>query len=726
MWFYLAPTQLGGSSTYVTTHGISMEPRFHTGDLAIVRSQSTYRIGEIVAYQNHELHTIVLHRIIGREGDRYIFKGDNNNFVDPEHPLASQLIGALWLHIPGAGARLQSIRSPALMGALLFFGMLLLTGGAFARTRGRRRRDRRAGEGAAHTPTQFPKHPANPVVGVLAVGLAALLPFVALALLAFTRPPSERRPYKIPYKQSGVLSYSADAPPGPVYADDRAVTGDPLFTHVLSAVDMRFAYTFHTAAAHSLAGKASLYATIASTSGWQHTFTLGAPTNFRGDHAVATGTLDLTSLLALLQNVENTTKARGTYTLAITPRVSANGASELVPVHAAFSPEVKFALDETELQPVASGSSSSAAASSSAPQFAASSSGSVTGTRNEPLSLSLGFARPSVATARTIALSAIAIILGAVLAMLALIRPILASIRPRRRDESEAIRSRYGHLIIPVAHVSQLPGIAVIDVADMDALARIAEHYDRSILYEVTQEGHAFWVADESGQFRFMLHAPEPISEHELPAAAWSAEQHSPVPNWEESPTAELAAVPAWTADVEGTATQWAQNGRAPTSAESVPQDPAVAPTWPESAAETPAVAPTWPESAAETPAVAPTWPESAAEEPAPAPAWEESYEVYAPAWAGEGDGFDASASNVPASEVYADELELGGVFRASGTQPPAPESVTPEEPAPEVWQPEEEPATVVLEPSTEHAPSERGGVSRTRAGAVFVHVTGF
>src|SRR5277367_6967987 len=122
-WFYIAPTQLGGSATYVVTHGISMEPRFHTGDLAIVRSQSTYNVGEIVAYRSKLLQTIVLHRIIGREGARYIFKGDNNDFVDPEHPAADQLIGALRVHVAGVGGRLEAIRSPALMGALLFFGV---------------------------------------------------------------------------------------------------------------------------------------------------------------------------------------------------------------------------------------------------------------------------------------------------------------------------------------------------------------------------------------------------------------------------------------------------------------------------------------------------------------------------------------------------------------------------------------------------------------------------
>jgi hypothetical protein len=101
-------------------------------------------------------------------------------------------------------------------------------------------------------------------------------------------------------------------------------------------------------------------------------------------------------------------------------------------------------------------------------------------------------------------------------------------------------------------------------------------------------------------------------------------------------------------------------------------------------------------------PAVAAASAGSAAEEPTPAPAWEESY------------------------EVYAEELELRGEFRASGAQPAPPESVAPEETAPEGWQTEEEPDTVVLERTAGRAPGEPGGVSRTRAGAVYVHVTGF
>ena len=85
-WLVLAPTQIGGETSYVTTSGISMAPRFHSGDLAVVRPAENYKVGDIVAYRSTMLRTVVLHRIIAVKGDRYVFKGDNNDFVDPTRP----------------------------------------------------------------------------------------------------------------------------------------------------------------------------------------------------------------------------------------------------------------------------------------------------------------------------------------------------------------------------------------------------------------------------------------------------------------------------------------------------------------------------------------------------------------------------------------------------------------------------------------------------------------
>jgi signal peptidase I len=445
LWFCFAPVPLGGSATYVVTHGTSMEPRFHTGDLAIVRPQSSYHVGEIVAYHNHELHTIVLHRIIGREGDRYVFKGDNNDFVDPERPLASQLIGALWIHVPGLGARLQSIRSPGALGALVFLGVLLLAGGVFTGRRRRRGRERRGGEHAPRPLVQLPKGHAKPPTAVLAAGVVALLPCLALALLAFTRAPSARQQVSIPYKQSGTLSYSAAAAPGPAYPDGRVATGEPLFTRVLNAVELRFSYRLHSHASKSLSSVGTLAATITSTNGWHTTLALGPPRRFRGDHAVIAGTLDLGSLQALTDSLEATTKVKGTYTIAVKPRVSTTGTLAGAPLHATLSPEARFAETEGELElekpaTAAIGQASSTSAGKSATEaLSSSASGSATGAREEPQSLSLGAVSISVARARTASLVAIALVLGALVALLALLRPLRARLAPER-DEPAAIR----------------------------------------------------------------------------------------------------------------------------------------------------------------------------------------------------------------------------------------------------------------------------------------------
>jgi hypothetical protein len=204
----------------------------------------------------------------------------------------------------------------------------------------------------------------------------------------------------------------------------------------------------------------------------------------------------------------------------------------------------------------------------------------------------------SVATARTIALVAILTLIGALLAILALLQPILASVAPRRRDESASIRARYRHLIVPVERVWPLPGVPVIDVADMDALARIAEHYDRSILHEATADGDAFWVADESGQFRYALGAPSFAAD----APAFAAD------------------APAWSADDELPVDARPANGQVHE----------------------------------------PSWPVDA---PVEEPAWPATAELVAP-----------SVSEGLIGEVYADELDLGGVYTES-VAPPVVES---------------------------------------------------
>src|SRR5262249_9365599 len=139
-WCFFAPVALGGSTTYVVTEGVSMQPRFHSGDLAIVRPESSYRVGDIVAYRSQMLQTIVLHRIIARDGSRYVFKGDNNDFVDQEHPTARQLVGKLGPTGPRAGRARAWLGRPATSAVGSGVAAVLVLGSGFGVGARRRRR----------------------------------------------------------------------------------------------------------------------------------------------------------------------------------------------------------------------------------------------------------------------------------------------------------------------------------------------------------------------------------------------------------------------------------------------------------------------------------------------------------------------------------------------------------------------------------------------------------
>ncbi|MBJ7454191.1 MAG: signal peptidase I, partial [Blastococcus sp.] len=111
MWLFW-PTSLGGGTTYVVTHGQSMEPGFSTGDLAVLRPTGSYEVGDVVAYRSESLDTVVMHRIVAVDGDRFVIQGDNNDFLDTDRPTEDQLLGTLFRQVPQGGKILDAITSP--------------------------------------------------------------------------------------------------------------------------------------------------------------------------------------------------------------------------------------------------------------------------------------------------------------------------------------------------------------------------------------------------------------------------------------------------------------------------------------------------------------------------------------------------------------------------------------------------------------------------------------
>lgn len=103
------PTSLGGDTAYVIVKGTSMEPKFHTGDLAIVRTQDHYGVGDIVAYHipkgNPGAGHLVIHRIIGHSHGGFLMKGINRTTPDAFYPKPSDVLGRyhFLIGLPGLG-----------------------------------------------------------------------------------------------------------------------------------------------------------------------------------------------------------------------------------------------------------------------------------------------------------------------------------------------------------------------------------------------------------------------------------------------------------------------------------------------------------------------------------------------------------------------------------------------------------------------------------------------
>ena len=121
-WWFLAPPAIGGSTSLAIVDGSSMFPTFKRNDLVFVRPSSTYRVGDVVAYHSKLIHRVVLHRVVAVHGGKYTFKGDNNDFLDPEQPTQGAFIGKRWFAVPGLGRLATLLHTPwvaAVVAALL-------------------------------------------------------------------------------------------------------------------------------------------------------------------------------------------------------------------------------------------------------------------------------------------------------------------------------------------------------------------------------------------------------------------------------------------------------------------------------------------------------------------------------------------------------------------------------------------------------------------------------
>jgi signal peptidase I len=504
-WYVFAPPQLGGSTTYAIVYGSSMEPRFHRGDLVLLRSASEYQVGDIAAYDSPGLGRSVMHRIVKHTGGRYQFKGDNNEFLDSPTLQRVEVTGKLWLRIPAAGKVLTTLRSPVF--AALAAGLLaLLLAGGGAKTGRRRRHGATESSGAPRR--VFPQISLD--LGRLGTSLRSLdretlktgllvcgaLGAVALfvGLLAFNRPTTHTGSAEL-YRQTGTFAYSGRADQSAVYPSGSVGTGQAVFTRLVDRLDLRFEYELESRAPRSVWGSSKLVAKVQADNGWEQTLVLQRSKAFQGDRVTVRGTLDLAELTKLGKQVQAQTGTfSDSYALTLVPTITQAGSVGSEPVKSRFAPALALRLNDNVLR-------LDTASPAGAELTSLSRSKRGYGTRVEPSAMSLLFVKVNVATARVLALlGVLAALAGAALFGFALTRG-------HEGDEPDRIAARYGAWLVDVAPRPRA-GESVLDVTTMEGLVRLAERYDRMILHEVFEGAHSYLVEEDGVVYRYRSGLP--------------------------------------------------------------------------------------------------------------------------------------------------------------------------------------------------------------------------
>jgi signal peptidase I len=493
-WLLVGPQQMGGPVAAVSTAGQSMAPTFRPHHLVVVRRAAGYDVGDIVAYRSESLNTVVLHRIVDRDSDGFITKGDNNDWIDLDRPDADDVIGRVWLAVPQLG-RLFELPAPVRTAIPL----LLLTGAMGLTASSIRRRP---------TPSQRPRvlrgaldvmtgrHPVagRPPSQLMSIAMIVLLVTIGLSAVAWTRPARVDEP--VDFGQQAEFSYDADVTSGSVYPDGRVDTGDPIFLRVTDEVQLTLDWQWEGDRVINLAGIGRLSARITDSSGWQTTVSLGPAVEWTGTAATLTGTLDFDRVQQLAAEARTITGiGDDRQTVTVTAGLEVEAVVAGTPVADTFSPTLTFIV--TPLR-----------ATLSTPPDAA----------DEPSAGGLVFTDTGSVTAPAAAANHVTIAGRAIpvqkarwvtLALLALAMPfaVLTAVGARRAARSwspdEHAVANHGSRIINVASLSPARPDTTVAVIDLDELVVLASHHDLPILRAPLDGGGYSYVVIDDAAVRY-------------------------------------------------------------------------------------------------------------------------------------------------------------------------------------------------------------------------------
>lgn len=293
----------------------------------------------------------------------------------------------------------------------------------------------------------------------------------------------------------------------PGLPDGEVLTGDPVYLALVPALDIAVSYRLTTSAVAALRGTRSVRAVLATTDGWSRTVSLVPAARFRGNAFAVTAHLDLADLARMIHDVQATTGVPiGACTLTVRVDVHLAGAVAGQPVDQRMAPVLAFSADDylmrlPQTQP---------GASVTGPQVTETT-GSVQVPERVPAAFTLRGYRVAATELRWWPPAE-----GAVLALLSL--GLALAGRRRRQDPTDAgtdqSLTRYEPHLLHTEPVAPAHGRTVIDLDSIDALARVAEHYERFIAHSESGPEHNFLVDDVTTLYRYRRGEPVDPAPH--------------------------------------------------------------------------------------------------------------------------------------------------------------------------------------------------------------------
>jgi signal peptidase I len=492
-WLFFAPRVMGGQASYVIVNGDSMEPLYHRGDLVILFEADHVEVGEIFAYRYPELGSVI-HRVVAREGDRFIMKGDHNSWTDGYHPAFDDMIGKAVINLPGVGNTVRWLRQPvrfagvvALLAGVLVFGMVYDSS---------QKKNLKMKIPRFHfSMPKLPNFITKEREGFLFALSLLLFASIALGVYAFVKPLTRLEDDNVSYVNT--VGYAYTAPSSlKVYTGGVIQSGDPVFTQVNCKIRISMEYDIHSEEQIDVRGTYSAKVVISEPTGWKKTISLLPETPFKENSFQKSMFLNVCDLQKTIETSNELTGLnRPFYSVSIITDIKAKGTiGERVYIED-LSPTLNFSLDSTELYIVQGDDDRP-------DPLKWTQAGVILGEIRVANDLSIFGLEIPVLTARVIA------IIGFMISMAGILILTLPVYIETKSDELAAIHSNYAPLLVKIdpMHAKRRAASAkLVELASITDLARLAQNTDQMIFEQTIGDEYHFLVFSDPYTYRYIL-----------------------------------------------------------------------------------------------------------------------------------------------------------------------------------------------------------------------------